>query len=149
MSELALACDMRIASEAMKIGQPEVSLGIIPGFGGTQRLSRLVGVAKAKELIFTGKNIKADEAEKIGLVNKVVAPEELLTEAETLAQAILKNAPFAVQQAKVVIDKGLEMPLDHALTLEADVFGLCFATEDQTEGMSAFIEKRSSKFKGQ
>lgn len=148
-SELALACDMRIASEAMKIGQPEVSLGIIPGFGGTQRLSRLVGVAKAKELIFTGKNIKADEAEKIGLVNKVVAPEALLTEAETLAQAILKNASFAVQQAKVVIDKGLEMPLDHALTLESDVFGLCFATEDQTEGMSAFIEKRSSKFKGQ
>jgi enoyl-CoA hydratase len=147
-SELALACDIRIASETMKIGQPEVALGIIPGFGGTQRLSRLVGVAKAKELIFTGKNIKADEAEKIGLVNKVVASEELMAEAESLANQILKNAPFAVQQSKVVIDKGLELPLDHALTLEADTFGLCFATEDQTEGMTAFIEKRPSNFTG-
>ncbi|UUX33425.1 enoyl-CoA hydratase-related protein [Fundicoccus culcitae] len=147
-SELALACDIRIASDNARFGQPEVGLGIVPGFGGTQRLSRLVGVAKAKELIFTARNIKAEEAEKIGLVNKVVPLEGLLEEVEKLGTQIASNGRFAVEQSKVLIDQGIDLPLDHSLILEANGFGLCFATEDQTEGMSAFLEKRDANFTG-
>lgn len=145
--ELALACDIRLGSTNAKVGQPEVGLGIIPGFGATQRLSRAVGLAKAKEMILTARNIDAEEALRIGLFNKVVEQEALLEEAEKMANAMLKNAPLAVQAAKAVIDKGYDMPLDNALTLEENTFGLLFSTEDQKEGMSAFVEKRSAEFK--
>ncbi|AQS53779.1 Short-chain-enoyl-CoA hydratase [Jeotgalibaca dankookensis] len=145
--ELALACDIRIGSENAKFGQPEVGLGIIPGFGGTQRLSRLVGPAKAKELIYTGKVIKSEEAETIGLLNAVVPIEELLDEANKMATMILKQAPLAVKASKEAINRGLEMDLSHALALEAEMFGILFSTEDQKEGMTAFTEKRKATFK--
>lgn len=145
--ELALACDIRIGSTNAIVGLPEVGLGIFPGFGATQRLSRTIGIAKAKEYIWTARNIKADEALKVGLFNQIADPEHLMEAAQTLAQTIMKNAPIAVKQAKTVINEGYDLPLDHALTLEANTFGLLFATADQKEGMAAFVEKRKAHFK--
>lgn len=143
--ELSLACDIRIASEKAKFGQPEVGLGITPGFGGTQRLARVVGIGMAKEMIYTARTIKADEALRIGLVNKVVAPEELMNEAKAMANAITKNAPIAVKLSKAAINRGMQMDIDTAIAFEPEVFGECFATEDQKEGMTAFVEKRAEK----
>ncbi|MEG0771786.1 short-chain-enoyl-CoA hydratase [Clostridium sp.] len=145
--ELSMACDMRIASTKAKFGQPEVGLGITPGFGGTQRLSRLVGEGMAKQLIYTGDIITAEEALRIGLVNKVVEPETLLDEAKAIASKISKNAPIAVKLCKTAINKGMQMDIDNAIMYEAEVFGLCFSTEDQKEGMTAFVEKRDKDFK--
>lgn len=146
--ELAMACDIRIAAENARFGQPEVNLGVIPGFGGTLRLSRLVGKGRAKELIFTGDMIDAQEAYRIGLANKVVAAEELLAEARRMAKKISAKGPVAVRFAKESVDSGLEMDLDRACRFEADLFGLCFATADQKEGMQAFLDKRPAKFTG-
>ena len=140
--EMALACDIRIASEKAKFGQPEVGLGIIPGFGGTQRLARLVGPGMAKQLIYTAKNIKADEALRIGLVNAVYPAQELLPAAEKLAGTIAKNAPIAVRACKKAINDGLQVDMDRAVTIEEKLFGSCFETADQKEGMGAFLEKR-------
>ncbi|MCM1990145.1 short-chain-enoyl-CoA hydratase [Oceanirhabdus seepicola] len=145
--ELSMACDIRIASSKAKFGQPEVSLGITPGFGGTQRLARLVGVGKAKELIFTGDIIRADEALRIGLVNSVVEPEELMNVAKDMAEKIKNNAPIAVAYSKVAINRGVEVDIETGLMYEGEVFGSCFSTEDQEEGMSAFLEKREKSFK--
>ena len=147
--ELAMACDIRIASVNAKFGQPEVGLGIIPGFSGTVRLPRLVGQGMAKELIYTGRVIRVDEALRIGLVNAVYEREELLDKALELAQMILKNAPLAIQAAKQSINKGYDLPVDEAIALENKLFGGCFATADQKEGMAAFLEKRKAAFKGQ
>ena len=144
--ELSMACDIRLASEKAKFGQPEVTLGITPGFSGTQRLPRRVGVAKAQELIFSGKMIKADEAEKIGLVNAVFAPEELMNGAVEMAKSFTKNAPIAVKYSKACIDRGMQMDIDDGIALENEMFGMCYATEDQKEGMTAFLEKRSATF---
>ncbi|WML37875.1 short-chain-enoyl-CoA hydratase [Clostridium sp. OS1-26] len=145
--ELSMACDIRIASSKAKFGQPEVGLGIIPGFGGTQRLSRLVGEGMAKELIFSGKIIDAQEALRIGLVNKVVEPEQLIEEVKTLAKTITAQAPIAVKLCKVAIAKGMQCDIDTGISYEAEVFGLCFSTLDQKEGMTAFIEKRDKTFR--
>ncbi|KPI54217.1 enoyl-CoA hydratase [Clostridioides difficile] len=144
--ELAMACDIRIASAKAKFGQPEVTLGITPGYGGTQRLTRLVGMAKAKELIFTGQVIKADEAEKIGLVNRVVEPEVLMEEVEKLAKVIAKNAQLAVRYSKEAIQLGAQTDINTGIDIESNLFGLCFSTKDQKEGMSAFVEKREANF---
>ncbi len=146
--ELAMACDIRLASSKAKFGQPEVGLGITPGFAGTQRLPRLVGAAVAKELIFTGKIIGAEEALRIGLVNHVYEPEELLSEAMKLAEEIASKAPIAVRHAKSAINFGLETDLSTGMEMERNLFGLCFATEDQKEGMAAFLEKRPPDYKG-
>jgi len=144
--ELAMACDIRIASTKSKFGQPEVGLGITPGFGGTQRLPRIVGVGKAKELIYTCDIIKADEALKIGLVNKVVEPEVLLEEAKAMAKKIAQNAPIAVKLCKDAINRGMQVNIDDAIDIEAYDFGKCFSTKDQKEGMTAFIERREKNF---
>lgn len=144
--EIAMSCDIRIASEKAKFGQPEVGLGIIPGFAGTQRLSRLVGIAKAKELIFTADIIDAKESEKIGLVNKVVKPEELMDEVIGLAKKITSNAQIAVKYSKTSINRGNETDIETGMEIEKQLFGLCFATTDQKEGMTAFLEKRKSVF---
>lgn len=146
--ELAMACDIRIASEKARFGQPEVTLGITPGFGGTQRLPRLVGKGIAKEMLFTGDMIKADRAHQIGLVNSVVAPEELMNAAMEMAQKIISRSPVAVRLCKAAVNKGIEMDLANGISYEAEVFGLCFAAEDQTEGMTAFLEKRPANFAG-
>jgi enoyl-CoA hydratase len=146
--ELAMACDIRLASEKAKFGQPEVKLGIMPGFGGTQRLPRLVGRAKAKELIFTGEMIDAAEAHRIGLVNAVYPPDALMEEARKMADLIAQNGEIAVTLAKRAINRGIEVDLNSGCALEAEVFSLCFSTEDQKEGMKAFVEKRPAKFKG-
>lgn len=140
--ELSMACDIRLASEKAKFGQPEVGLGITPGFGGTQRLARLVGPGMAKQLIYTAKNIKADEALRIGLVNAVYPAQELLPAAEKLAGTIAKNAPIAVRACKKAINDGLQVDMDRAVTIEEKLFGSCFETADQKEGMGAFLEKR-------
>lgn len=145
--EIAMSCDIRIASTKAKFGQPEVGLGITPGFGGTQRLARFVGLGMAKQLIFTGGIIKADEALRIGLVNKVVEPEALLEEAKALANEIAAQAPIAVKLCKAALNKGMQCDIDTALSYESEVFGECFATEDQKEGMNAFLEKREKCFK--
>lgn len=147
--ELAMACDIRIAAENARFGQPEVNLGVIPGFGGTLRLARLVGKGRAKELIFTGDMIDAQEAYRIGLANKVATAEELLAKARKMATKIASKGPVAVRLAKESVDNGLEMDLDRAGRFEAGLFGLCFATADQKEGMQAFLEKRPAKFTGQ
>lgn len=144
--EIAMACDIILASEKAKFGQPEVGLGITPGFSGTQRLPRRVGVAKAKELIFSGKMIKADEARTIGLVNAVYAPEELMNGALEMAKSFTKNAPVAVKYAKACIDRGMQMDIDDGIALENELFAMCFATADQKEGMTAFLEKRPAAF---
>ncbi len=146
--ELAMACDMRIASDKAKFGQPEVGLGITPGFSGTQRLPRLVGKAKAIELILTADIINAETALGLGLVNKVTAPEELMTEVMALAAKIMKNAPLAVRYSNLAIKRGLDTDLESAITIETEFFGMCFATRDQKEGMSAFLEKRKPDYKG-
>lgn len=147
--ELAMACDIRIAGEKAKFGQPEVGLGITPGYSGTQRLPRLVGKAKAIELIVTGAIITADAAAHIGLVNKVVPQESLMSEAITMAKKIAENAPLAVAYSKKAIQEGLEQQdMDKAIQIEAELFGKCFATADQKEGMHAFLEKRKAEFTG-
>lgn len=144
--EIAMSCDIILASEKAKFGQPEVGLGITPGFSGTQRLPRRVGVAKAKELIFSGKMIKADEAKEIGLVNAVYAPEELMNGAMEMAKSFAKNAPIAVKYSKACIDRGMQMDIDNGIALENELFAMCFATADQKEGMTAFLEKRPATF---
>ena len=145
--ELALACDFIIAGGKAVFGQPEVSLGIIPCFGGTQRLSRYVGIGKAKEMIFTGNFVQADEAEKIGLVSKVVEQEVLIDEAIDTMNKIISNAPLAIKYAKIAVNSSYDLDLKSGLELEKDLVGLCFATEDQSEGMVAFVEKRAATFK--
>ena len=145
--ELAMSCDIRIASEKAVFGQPEVNLGVIPCFGGTQRLPRLIGSGKAKELIFTGRKVTADEAFIIGLVNKVVKNDNLIEEAIAMMKEILKMAPIAVAYAKVAINKGLNLDLNNALELEKDLAAITFSSEDKDEGMCAFLEKRSPMFK--
>ena len=144
--ELAMSCDIILASEKAKFGQPEVGLGITPGFSGTQRLPRRVGIAKAKELIFSGRMIRADEAREIGLVNAVYAPEELLPGALEMARSFVKNAPIAVKYAKACIDRGMQMDIDDGIAVENELFAMCFATADQKEGMGAFLEKRPAAF---
>ena len=145
--ELAMSCDLRIASDKAVFGQPEVNLGVIPCFGGTQRLSRLIGAGRAKDLIYTGRLIQADEALTMGLVNKVVEAENLIDEAKKMMNLILEKAPIAVRYAKVAINSGLDLDLDNALELEKDLAALSFASEDKKEGMYAFLEKRKAEFK--
>ena len=145
--ELALSCDIILASEKAKFGQPEVGLGITPGFSGTQRLPRRVGIAKAKELIFSGRMIEADEAKEIGLVNVVYAPEALMDGALEMAKSFAKNAPIAVKYAKACIDRGMQMDIDGGIACENELFAMCFATADQKEGMGAFLEKRTAAFR--
>ncbi|PLX86695.1 MAG: crotonase [Desulfuromonas sp.] len=145
--ELAMACDLRIASETARFGQPEVKIGIIPGWGGTQRLPRLVGRGRALEMILTGEMIDAAEAYRIGLVKRVVPPGELLEEARRLARTIAEKGQVSVRLAREAVREGLEMDLERANLHEADLFALCFATEDQKEGMQAFQEKRPPKFR--
>lgn len=145
--ELALACDLITASTKAKFGQPEVGLGIIPGFSGTQRLPRRIGIAKAKELIYTGRMIKAEAAEKIGLVNQVSEPETLISDALALAAEITKNAPLAVKYAKAAVSRGMEVDIDNGIAVENELFAMCFGSEDQKEGMHAFLEKRQADFK--
>lgn len=145
--ELSMACDLRIASDKAKFGQPEVNLGILPGFAGTQRLPRLVGKGIAKELIFTTDMIDAQRAYEIGLVNKIVKPEELMTATEEMARKIMSKGMFGVSLAKAAINNGMNMDMESAYKYEADMFGLCFATEDQKEGMEAFLNKRKAEFK--
>ena len=140
--EISMSCDIRICSENAVFGQPEVGLGITPGFGGTQRLARLVGAGMAKQMIYTARNIKADEAYRIGLVNAVYAAEELMPAAEKMAATIAKNAPIAVRNCKKAINEGLDADMDQAIVIEEKLFGDCFETYDQKEGMAAFLEKR-------
>src|SRR5213593_2547468 len=137
--ELAMACTLRLAAESAKLGQPEVALGIIPGYGGTQRLSRLVGAGRALELILTGEPINAREAQRIGLVNRVLAPAELLPAAESLARTILTRGPLALRYALQAVHEGAQMTLDEGLSMEAALFGLCCSTEDMREGTRAFV----------
>ena len=143
--ELSMACDIRICSENAMFGQPEVGLGITPGFGGTQRLSRIVGMGMAKQLIFGARNIKADEAFRIGLVNAVYPAEELMPQAMKLANTIAANAPIAVRACKKAMNEGISVDIAQAVAIEAKCFGECFQTHDQIEGMSAFLEKRKEK----
>jgi len=146
--ELALACTIRIASETAKIGQPEINLGILPGYGGTQRLPRLVGKGRAVEMMLTGAPIGAVDAERIGLVNRVVPGADLMTAAHQLASTIAAQAPIAVRYILSAVNKGLEMPFAEAAVFEASLFGLVAATEDMREGTRAFLEKRKPTFKG-
>ena len=147
-NEIAMACDIRIASTKAIFGQPEVNLGLMPCFGGTQRLPRLVGYGIAKELIFTARNVDAQEAYRIGLVNKVVEPEELLDSAKEMMKVILSKAPLAIGACKVAINKGKDLDMADGLELERNLNGLLFSTEDKNEGVGAFIEKRAAKFSG-
>ncbi len=144
-NELAMSCDIRICSDNAVFGQPEVGLGITPGFGGTQRLARLVSPGMAKQLIYSGRNIKADEAKRIGLVNEIYTQEELLPAALKLAATIAKNAPIAVRACKKAINEGLEKGVDDALVLEEGLFGSCFETHDQVEGMNCFLSREKPK----
>ncbi len=144
--ELAMACDIRIASEKARFAQPETGLGITPGFGGTQRLPRIVGLGKAKELIYTCAMVNAEEALRIGLVNKVVPIENLMEEAKKMAIAICANAPIAVKLCKDAINRGMQVNIDEAIEIEAEDFGKCFDSEDQVEGMAAFLERRAKNF---
>jgi len=146
--ELAMACHIRIASEAAKFGQPEVKLGIVPGYGGTQRLPRLVGKGRALQLLLTGEMIDAAEAFRIGLVNRVVPAAELIQAARTMLGTIIAQGPLAVAHCIEAVDRGLEMPLDDGIALEASYFGLLSASADKTEGMRAFLEKRAPAFTG-
>lgn len=145
--ELSMACDIRLASKKAKFGQPEVNLGILPGFAGTQRLPRLVGKGIAKELIFSTDMIDAEEAHRIGLANKVYELEELMDKARELANKIMSKSPVGVRLAKAAINNGLNMDTESAYNYEADLFALCFSTEDQLEGMNAFVDKRKADFK--
>jgi len=142
--ELAMSCEIRICSDNALFGQPETGLGITPGFGGTQRLARIVNLGKAKEMIYTARNIKSDEACRIGLVNAVYPQEELMAQAAKLAAKIAKNAPIAVRAAKKAINGGLQEDMDNAIKIEEKLFGSCFETEDQKEGMTAFLGKRKA-----
>src|ERR1700716_2516969 len=146
--EIAMACTMRLASENAKLGQPEVKLGIIPGYGGTQRLPRLGGTGLAMQILLAGEMITAQEAHRIGLVNEVMTVAELIPRAEAIAAKIIANAPLAVQYALEAVNKGMEMSLAEGSFLEATLFGVCCATEDKREGTSAFLEKRTAQFKG-
>lgn len=143
--EISMSCDIRLCSENAIFGQPEVGLGITPGFGGTQRLARIVGVGKAKEMIYTAFNIKAEEAYRIGLVNAVYPQEELLAAAKKLANKIASNAPIAVRECKKAINEGLQVDMDQAIVVEEKAFGSCFETEDQKAGMGNFLEKDKTK----
>ena len=140
--ELSLSCDIRIASENALFGQPEAGLGITPGFGGTQRMARAIGMGRAKELIYSCRNVKADEALRIGLVNAVYPSDQLMEECMKLAERIASNAPIAVRQCKKAINLGLQMDIDSAVALEPELFGACCDTEDQKNAMTAFCEKR-------
>jgi len=146
--ELAMACDIRLASEKAIFGQPEVGLGIIPGFGGTQRLPRLIGEGRAKELIYTADNVSAAEAFRLGLVNHVCPPDQLMDEARKMAKKIASKAPLAVGYAKFAIGKGMQGDIDTAMSIESDMFGMSCATADKFEGMTAFVEKRKANFQG-
>lgn len=146
--ELAMACDFRICSDASKFGQPEVGLGVTPGFGGTQRLPRLVGTGMAKQLLYSGDMIDAAEALRIGLVNAVLPVDELMPYVKKLAARIASRGQVAVRFCKVAVNEGMQTDIDRSMTLEADLFGLCFATQDQKEGMKAFVEKRKAQFVG-
>ncbi|HVH88306.1 MAG TPA: enoyl-CoA hydratase-related protein [Terriglobales bacterium] len=146
--EIAMACTMRLASENAKLGQPEVKLGIIPGYSGTQRLPRLVGKGIAMQLLLTGEMISAQEAHRIGLVNEVLPAAQLIPRAEALAQVIIKNAPLAVQYCLEAVNRGMEMTQQEGLFLEATLFSVSCATEDKKEGTTAFLEKRSANFAG-
>lgn len=146
--EIAMACTMRLASENAKIGQPEVKLGLIPGYGGSQRLPRLVGKGIAMQLVLTGEMISAQEAHRIGLVNEVLPAGQLIARAEAIAQAIIKNAPLAIQYCMEAVNHGMEMTQQEGLYLEATLFAVCCATEDKNEGTAAFLEKRAAKFAG-
>lgn len=145
--ELAMSCDIRIASDTARFGQPEVGLGITPGYSGCVRLPRLIGIAKAKELILTGDYISASEAERLGLVNRIVATEDLMNVSIELAGKIVSKAQIAVRYSKLAINRVMETDINTAIAFENQIFALCFATEDQKEGMSAFVEKRSPHFK--
>ena len=146
--ELALSCSIRLASKSAKLGQPEVKLGILPGYGGSQRLARLCGKGVAHEICLTGEMITAEEAQRIGLVNHVYEPAELLPAAEAMAKKIIEKAPLAVKYCMEAIECGVEMPQEQGLFLEATLFGVCCATEDMREGTKAFLEKRPAKFQG-
>jgi len=146
--ELALSCTIRLASKTARLGQPEVKLGIIPGYGGSQRLARLCGKGVAHELCLTGEMVTAEEALRIGLVNHIYEPADLLPAAEALAKKIIANAPLAVKYTMEAIERGVEMPQEEGLFLEATLFGLSCATEDMREGTKAFLEKRKADFKG-
>lgn len=146
--ELAIACDLRYAAENAKFGQPEVNLGVIPGFGGTQRLPRLIGKGLANELLFSGNIVDAAEALRIGLVNKVFPQDELLDKSLELAETIASRGPLAVRLCKEAVNNGVELDLARACQYEADLFALCFSSSEQKEGMLAFLEKRAPKFKG-
>jgi enoyl-CoA hydratase len=147
-TELAVSCDIVLASEKARFGTPEVNLGVFPGFGGTQRLTRLVGKARAKEIIFSGEMFDAPRALAIGLINRICPPEELLDEARNMAKTIMSKGPVAVGLAKRSIESGADLDLDKALLIERTLFAQCFSTADQKEGMTAFLEKREPKFKG-
>jgi enoyl-CoA hydratase len=147
--ELAMACTLRIAADAAKLGQPEVSLGLIPGYAGTQRLSRLVGKGRALDMILTGAPISADEAQRIGLVNRVVPSAELMVAARALASQLARSAPIAMRYIIDAVNKGIEMPFAEACRYEATLFGLVASTDDMREGTRAFLEKRKPAFKGQ
>ena len=140
--EISMSCDIRICSENAVFGQPEVGLGITPGFGGTQRLARIVGTGKAKEMIYGARNIKAEEAYRIGLVNNVYPADELMAAAKKLATTIARNAPIAVRNCKRAINEGMQVDMDQAIAIEEKLFGDCFESHDQREGMAAFLEKR-------
>ena len=140
--ELSMACDIRLCADTAVFGQPEAGLGITPGFGGTQRLARLIGPGMAKQLIYTARNINAEEALRVGLVNAIYPASELMAAAEKLASTIAANAPIAVRACKKAINEGLEAPIDEALVIEEKLFGSCFETADQKEGMGAFLERR-------
>ncbi len=147
-TEIALACDFIFASENAKFGQPEVTLGVFPGFGGTQRLPRSIGKARAKELIFTGAIISAEEARDFGIVNRIFPAKSLVEETRRVAKKIASNGPIAVQLAKASVDRGYDVPLKEGCHMEAVAFGACFTTMDQKEGMTAFLEKRKPRFEG-
>ena len=146
--EIAMACTMRIASEKAKLGQPEVKLGLIPGYGGTQRLPRLVGTGLAMQILLTGEMITAQEAHRIGLVNEVVPADRLIPRAEEIAQKIIGMAPLAIQYCMEAVNQGMNMTLPEGLFLEATLFGMCCATDDKKEGTTAFLEKRAANFQG-
>lgn len=146
--ELALSCDFIYASENAKLGLPEVNLGIFPGFGGTQRLPRLIGKNRAKELIFSAKTLSAQEAYDLGIINKITTAADLMKEVETVAREIMKKGPIAVQLAKQAINQGADLDMNSGLAMEKNAFPLVFATEDQKEGVNAFLEKRKAEFKG-
>jgi len=146
--EIALACTMRLAAENARLGQPEVKLGLIPGYGGTQRLPRLVGSGLAMQILLTGEMISAQEAHRIGLVNEVVPAEKLIARGEEIARKIIANAPLAIQYCMEAVNQGMNMTLQEGLFLEATLFGICCASEDKNEGTTAFLEKRAPNFKG-